>query len=413
MKCAAANHSYKDFKAMPRNSAGTYALPLPPVVAGNTIMASFENTTDSDIASELTNSLDRNGRGGMLAPFKIADGSVSAPGIAFTQDPDNGFYRIGTDDWAAAVGGAKVMEFTPGLVAIPSTLKASGQILAAAGTVGTPAYAFSSDPTLGLYTPASGIIGFTASGVERLRVHYAGLVLPPAHFLGWGSDATLSTLDVALMRNAAGVLEVNSGAGNDLRDLRLRTAYGVQYAFIGVPNTFISAPSASVVAINFDTTPYYYAAYYGFLPATDNALPLGAGTNRWTAVYSATGTIITSDARLKKNITDSALGLAFIEALRPVSYQWIVGKNVVTQKSEGEESVATPVPGVRTHWGLIAQEVKQAVDASGVADFAGYVRTDMADPESELGLRYDEFIAPLIKAVQELAARVVALEAAP
>jgi len=35
----------------------------------------------------------------------------------------------------------------------------------------------------------------------------------------------------------------------------------------------------------------------------------------------------------------------------------------------------------------------------------------MTDPESEEALRYDEFIAPLIKAVQELSAKVAALEA--
>ena len=43
-------------------------------------------------------------------------------------------------------------------------------------------------------------------------------------------------------------------------------------------------------------------------------------------------------------------------------------------------------------------------------DFAGHVLGDPSDPESEQGLRYDAFIAPLIAAVQELAKRVGALE---
>ena len=69
-----------------------------------------------------------------------------------------------------------------------------------------------------------------------------------------------------------------------------------------------------------------------------------------------------------------------------------------------------PREGARTHYGLVAQEVKAALDAAGVEDFAGWVLGDESDPGSTQGLRYDQFIAPLIKAVQELTARVVALE---
>jgi hypothetical protein len=36
---------------------------------------------------------------------------------------------------------------------------------------------------------------------------------------------------------------------------------------------------------------------------------------------------------------------------------------------------------------------------------------DVGDPESEEGLRYDQFIAPLIRAVQELTEQVATLEA--
>jgi hypothetical protein len=168
-------------------------------------------------------------------------------------------------------------------------------------------------------------------------------------------------------------------------------------------------------------------------PIADNAATCGATGHRWTQLWSVSGTIQTSDARLKKNVQDSTLGLAFVEALRPVSYQWINGGNVVSRAVDGEEmlpahtlidgtevaattrpiykDVVTPTEGKRTHYGLIAQEVRQAVAASGVVDFGGFVQTDLADPESELGLNYGEFIAPLIKAVQELSARVRDLEA--
>ena len=152
-------------------------------------------------------------------------------------------------------------------------------------------------------------------------------------------------------------------------------------------------------------------------PGADNAYSCGTSSFRWSAIYAANGTIQTSDARLKTDIADSNLGLDFINALRPVSYRWVVGGQQVAPDrdapadEEGNPASRTvPRPGLRTHYGLIAQEVKAALDAAGHGDFGGYIKTDVADPESEQGLRYDQFIAPLIRAVQDLTARVAALE---
>jgi hypothetical protein len=160
-------------------------------------------------------------------------------------------------------------------------------------------------------------------------------------------------------------------------------------------------------------------------PVTDDAYTLGNAAFRWSAVWAANGTIQTSDERTKTNIQDSSLGLNFIESLRPVSYKFKVGGQEVIKQvyrnAEGLECAATDdgakpaeiitneIAGVRTHWGLIAQEVKTTCDAAGV-DFAGWLLTDKENPESQQALRYDQFIAPLIKAVQELSNRVKYLE---
>ncbi|MCW5720093.1 MAG: DUF2793 domain-containing protein [Devosia sp.] len=128
-------------------------------------------------------------------------------------------------------------------------------------------------------------------------------------------------------------------------------------------------------------------------PAADNARSLGSGTARWSAVWSATGTIQTSDVRRKRDIAPSDLGLDFITALRPVRFRW----------SDGA------APG--DHYGLLAQDVLEALALCGTASFGGHVLADPADPDSDQALRYDQFIAPLIAAVQTLAARFAALEA--
>ncbi len=58
----------------------------------------------------------------------------------------------------------------------------------------------------------------------------------------------------------------------------------------------------------------------------------------------------------------------------------------------------------RFHHGLIAQEVAEVIAQTGV-DFGGYQDHAANGGDDVLALGYDEFIAPLIKAVQELAAR--------
>jgi hypothetical protein len=151
-------------------------------------------------------------------------------------------------------------------------------------------------------------------------------------------------------------------------------------------------------------------------PYTDNAFSCGTAGNKWTAIWAVNGSIQTSDATQKTDIADTDLGLDFITALRPVSYKWKVGQNIVqvpeglTEASDGcKDHPVVARPGVRTHYGLIAQEVKAVL---GDKDFGGYIDEGYADGvEGEKGLRYDQFISPLIKSIQELNAKVEALTA--
>jgi hypothetical protein len=126
-------------------------------------------------------------------------------------------------------------------------------------------------------------------------------------------------------------------------------------------------------------------------PASDNAYNLGSATFRLSNIYCTNAVIQTSDLNDKKDIIDSQLGLDFITQLRPVSYKFIYNQSN------------------RTHYGLIAQEVKTVLDSMAITskDFAGYIR-DVSEKDSEgnevihYGLRYSEFICPIIKAIQEL-----------
>lgn len=147
----------------------------------------------------------------------------------------------------------------------------------------------------------------------------------------------------------------------------------------------------------------------------DNVYDLGDPSNRWDDVYATNTTIQTSDRNDKTDISGSDLGLDFINDLRPVKYKWISGS--------------------RYHYGLVAQEVSESLASSSIHtdDFAGYIENEIWESGSHewtigkineygwdtgsftysrqsLGLRYAEMISPMIKAIQELSAKVVQLE---
>lgn len=145
-------------------------------------------------------------------------------------------------------------------------------------------------------------------------------------------------------------------------------------------------------------------------PYLNNSVYCGLQSFAWAGIRSVTAVVVTSDERTKNSITDSDLGLEFIDSLRPVSYKFNVGKNEITYDEDGQIDGSVEIEGKRKHYGLVAQEVKETLDSLNIQDFGGWILDDIDDPDSTQGLRYEEFISPLIKAVQELSARVKQLE---
>jgi hypothetical protein len=386
------------------NAAGAYAdLKLRNLPASGTMQAGYVTLPSS--ASVLTNYGQSNLSAVQCTTFScqgLTLGSVATTGVDLSKHISLFSTSYGlniTSGTLNIVSSGVAYPFTAAGFTSPGTIGAAGNIngrdlLANRGN-GTAAYYYL-DTTRYMYFDGG-----------RLNINNVGPISTDS-FLGVGTGYTVSpvtSLDVKVTGNAHFIATYNSG-----------------FPVIGIVADGFTAWAD--LAVHGSTT---------FWPLVDNTLTLGGSGHRWKQLWSVAGAINTSDARQKKNIQDSPLGLDFIESLHPVSYQWIVGQNITSREPDGEEiepgytkidgevvppkskikykDVVTPVEGKRTHYGLIAQEVAQAVQASGVVDFGGYVQADMNDPESELGLNYSEFIGPLIKAVQELSARVKDLEA--
>lgn len=142
------------------------------------------------------------------------------------------------------------------------------------------------------------------------------------------------------------------------------------------------------------------------------AVSLGTTSWRWDTVYLYNSPVVSSDSRLKTAIATSDLGLNFINKLRPVSYKFKTSRLIgETDPVTGEVTQTGEIVGQRNHYGFIAQEVRQALDEiEPNKDFAGWTLEDKDDANSTQSLRYEEFISPIIKAIQELDERLVALE---
>lgn len=144
---------------------------------------------------------------------------------------------------------------------------------------------------------------------------------------------------------------------------------------------------------------------WSFLPS--GTVTLGNANYKWGQIYSTNATISTSDLNDKKDIVLMTAEQArpFLMALRPRLFKFIDGTSG------------------RTHYGLIAQEVEEAMQECGISDmeFAGFIRSPkteriragedengapvfeerIVEGEYVYGLRYEEFIAPMIATIQE------------
>lgn len=188
---------------MSRNSSGIYSLPagINPVVTDTLITANWGNTTMEDVAAALTESLSRNGQGGMLAPLKLTSGSAAAPALSFTASTSTGVYRNASGQMNFAVNGAERFRMTTDQNLLPD------------GTAALPALGFISDPDTGIYSSADNALSFATGGALRATLTNttftleagvaftgsgAGLTaIPAANLTGTVPPGTLTTLNAS------------------------------------------------------------------------------------------------------------------------------------------------------------------------------------------------------------------------
>ena len=142
--------------------------------------------------------------------------------------------------------------------------------------------------------------------------------------------------------------------------------------------------------------------------ATDETIRIGDSGNYLFFNFSANSggaTTVTSDERVKTNITDTDVGLDFIKALRPIKYTGINKQDYPDELFQDNKNIFKDEqrktdPSKRLE-GFIAQDVKKVMDNLGV-EFSGWHQ----NKSSRQMLSYSTFVVPLTKAIQELSAKI-------
>jgi hypothetical protein len=240
---------------------------------------------------------------------------------------------------------------------------------------------------------------------------YAGLYVNNTHASGIALHAKANSTDAAMVvtQNGTGIIarffdggnsdvvRIDNGGGGHKGAIRLfgsntSSSFG---GFVSGENNF-----GLVLGHYYSGSPYAIANAYrptsstsSFAPYLDNTTSLGVATYRWTAVFAVNGTIQTSDRNKKENIRDISYGLDALMSLKPVSFRW---KDNACRVGNGNSL------------GFIAQDLEQIIPDAVVHSITSDEEIQAARKEKGIeleretyGVKYNELIPVLVKAIQE------------
>lgn len=198
----------------------------------------------------------------------------------------------------------------------------------------------------------------------------------------------------ALVYNSTG--SFNTGMGR----------YSLYYNTTGGTNTAVGYFASPNIGTLSNTTAVGYNA------RTTASNQVRIGNNSVTSIGGYSNWTNISDGRVKKNIKENVPGLDFINLLKPVTYNLaldemdkIINAPLVEEEKESaatNELVAKATKQAVQYTGFVAQDVEKAAKKISF-DFSG---VDAPKNENDLyGLRYAEFVVPLVKSVQELSSK--------
>jgi len=274
-----------------------------------------------------------------------------------------------------------------------------------------------------LYSNTAGSYN-TATGLNALAKNTASEnIAYGVNSLYWNTSGVKNTGigNAALYNNGTGGL--NTAVGYAALANTTESYYNTAVGFLagnkrnnGWNNVFVGA-NADV-----NGTDYYNVVAIGESALCTGVSQARIGNSATNSIGGYANWTNISDVRAKKNIKENVPGLTFINKLKPITYNLdLDAADKITQppakKDKDGKLVAPSQLEINAriakqqvlYTGFAAQDVEKAAKELNY-DFSG---VDAAKNSKDLyGLRYSDFVVPLVKAVQELSQKVEKLEAA-
>jgi uncharacterized protein (DUF2237 family) len=241
-------------------------------------------------------------------PFIAVDGTIAAPAFSFTADTNTGFYRIGSGNTGYSADGVNVLSM--GSANITSAVP----FFVPDGTVGAPAFSFTSEPDTGMFLLSPGNLGLTVNGVQlanfdadRAAFVQQVRVLPANQSVAGPAFSFVGDADTGMYQDGANVIGFSTGGVNVLSmsstDITSAvpylapdgTALAPAFSFTSDPNTglFLDNPDELAITIGgsetikFNSTAITAAANINFVVSgTGELLGLPATPSGATAAAS-------------------------------------------------------------------------------------------------------------------------------
>jgi len=145
------------------------------------------------------------------------------------------------------------------------------------------------------------------------------------------------------------------------------------------------------------------------------------GDENITAFYCADDSIATSDTRDKADVSNFNNGLDWINAMRPVTFKWDKRSWYIDRDAPDfdmdDVDLNSIIPDgthkkTSVNIGFLAQEILEIEKANGFgSNNDTSILVDLTEDEKQYGLKYSRLTPILVKAVQELSAKVDTMQA--
>ena len=433
---------------MPRNSTGKYFLPAGnPVANGELITAKWANDTLSDIATAISDSLDRSGLGGLKSTLGVADGTQNKPGVNFTNEANTGLYRPSQNILGVSVGGVNVFNVAQtGIQMKPSKEILISQAPTQADSAANKKYV---DDAISNLATAVGLeidesTGDAESIAETNSKEYTDMEIQAVNnvlsthrtdidsnstkITNVGDNVATLTSNIQTLQSSIGQLPQDVGSLQSEISTLNNSVSGLSSQVSGVTSSLNSKAPKSNPSFTGTATFRGSASFTQSTSFTGGILSQAYNFSSNSSIYSAAGDtqvdiavgggvrlkiddvgdlLITgglarkvgggpwntySDARLKTNVQPLTSALDKLMQLKPVSYEWVVDKPL-------ENTV-----------GFLAQEVAKVFpNAVAEVDALEDEKPYVGEKTKVMGFNNDIF-AYLIGAIQEQQAEIEALK---